>query len=65
MVQDFYSAQYAHALDRLAKLTPVLQLDLHLASHVKPLTQVLHSLCGLCIADWAVRLSSVSTAHAC
>ena len=47
MVQDFYSAQYAHALDRLAKLTPVLQLDLHLASHVEPLTQVLHSLSEL------------------
>ena len=40
MVHDFHSAQYAQALERLAKLTPVLRLDLHLAGHVTALTQV-------------------------
>lgn len=37
VVYEFYSSRYAACLARLARLLPVLRLDLHLAPHVDTL----------------------------
>ena len=60
MVQDFYAAQYTQALERLARLTPQLRLDLYLSSHVSALTKVrlLTAACVSHLLSW-VELPSV------